>query len=255
MTESSVTYFAEHYLNKLKEIGNGIADQTHHQDPKTVKVCTDSAGVITFDSLKQILFLISEQSKDHYYELTKHYRIIRRKSLTNLGNYHLAIECLEKEISLLAGETAKEVFRILETTTDEVDQAISYHLQDAQSRFELLQGLTETRTKHRMEKGESVDLTEKLLEKVFVYLKSFTADPKNFDAFFGLKRPAWNVSALYETYLFDKVWEEFDIEEEDILLAISSRDVGADLMSLIGDYRLNLAKIVPDNLQSQEKGK
>lgn len=259
MTDSSAIYFAESYLKKIKDIGEKILAQDQnsidHQDAKAPKVYINNSGVITLESLKGILFMVSELSKNCYYDLVKQYRSVRRKSLSDIGNYNLAIENLEKEISLRVGATANEVFAIVGAATEEIDQSLGYHLQHAQSRFEIVQGLIEMRTKHRMENGEPSEITEKTLEKVFDYLKCLTADPKNFESFFNLERPSWNIAALFETYLFDKVWEEFGLEEEDILRAISSKNVETGLMRLIGEYRQNLAKIIPEVLAQGDSNK
>jgi len=247
MTNSNVVSVGVYYVQSIKQIGlqieNEQAEYSANTAPEEFQVSVDKNKRLTFNSLREVLCKVTESSKELYYQLIKQNRSNRRKLLSNLEEYAALIENLENEIALSIGDIANEVFEKFGLNSERIDLSIVYHFQKVDRQTKILKDLVESRMKHRMENGDSARVEAKELEKVFKFLKNFTAEIQNFKVFSELSRPAWNIHALFETYLFDKIWEEFEIEEEDILCAISKVDLDPEIISLIEDYQANLVKV------------
>ena len=247
MTNSTSHLLGVVYVQKIKQIGvqieNGQSESPSNSVSTKLKVSVNKHKHLTFDSLREILCRVAERSKDLYYDVIKQNRAIRRKLLSNIEKYAAVIESLETELSISVGTIANEVYEAYGVSSEKIDFAIVYHLRKADRQKRILKDLVETRMKHRMEQGNASGISESELEKIFKYLKEFTSDAQNFKKFGTLARPAWNLQTLLETYLFDKIWEEFEIEEEDILGAISKLELNSRLLGYIGEYQSNLNKM------------
>lgn len=246
MTLSKTQSLGKYYFEKIKAIGQKIKKKNLQtsSDLTPVKVVVDANGLITLDSLREILLLVSDRSKGAYYDLVKECRAIRRKSLDDPSRYLAALENFEKDLTLeVAATQTSEIFEEIGVTAEEVDNSLMYYLKIVENHTQILEDLVDLRMLHRMERTEAQNLSEKGLEKIFNFLSEFTSDPKILLFFHNLERPGWNMTAIYETYLFDKVWNEFGLEEEEVLQAISVSDAESELLELIESYRRNLAKL------------